>query len=171
MRRVVLCSILGFAAIAIASIAAAQSPKSLGSFRDWEAFSYTGTGGKVCYIASAPKDSKPKGVRRGEVYVMVTHRPADKVSDEVSIVAGYPYKEESDVGVSIGETMFRLFTDGESAWPRETKDDKALVRAMIRGATLVVRGTSSRGTLTTDTYSLTGFTAAYEAIGVACNVK
>ena len=53
----------------------------------------------------------------------------------------------------------------------EVKDDKALVRAMIRGVTMIVRGTSSRGTLTIDTYSLRGFTAAHEAIGVACKVK
>jgi hypothetical protein len=31
-----------------------------------------------------------------------------------------------------------------------------------------VQGTSSRGTLTTDTYSLSGFSAAYDAISEAC---
>ena len=33
------------------------------------------------------------------------------------------------------------------------------------------QGTSSRGTQTTDTYSLKGFTAAYKAINTACGVK
>jgi hypothetical protein len=33
---------------------------------------------------------------------------------------------------------------------------------------MVIKGTSSRGTLTTDTYSLAGFTAAYNAIEQAC---
>ena len=33
---------------------------------------------------------------------------------------------------------------------------------------MVVKGTSSRGTVTTDTYSLRGFTAAYDAISGAC---
>ena len=42
---------------------------------------------------------------------------------------------------------------------------------MIRGARLVVKGTSSRGTKTTDTYSLKGFSAAFKAIGKACKVK
>ena len=46
-----------------------------------------------------------------------------------------------------------------------------VVDAMIRGARLVVKGTSSRGTKTTDTYSLKGFSAAFKAIGKACKVK
>jgi len=39
---------------------------------------------------------------------------------------------------------------------------------MRAGLTMVVKGTSSRGTLTTDTYSLRGFTAAYDAMQKAC---
>ena len=35
---------------------------------------------------------------------------------------------------------------------------------------MVVKGTSSRDTLTTDTYSLIGFTKAYRAIGKACGL-
>ena len=40
--------------------------------------------------------------------------------------------------------------------------------AMIAGATMSVQGTSSRGTLTTDTYSLSGITAALNAIAREC---
>ena len=36
---------------------------------------------------------------------------------------------------------------------------------------MIVRGTSARGTLTADTYSLGGFTAGHEAINKACGVK
>jgi len=39
---------------------------------------------------------------------------------------------------------------------------------MIRGAEMVIAGESSRGTQTTDTYSLLGFTAAHEAMNEAC---
>ena len=57
------------------------------------------------------------------------------------------------------------------AFAVDTKTDKALVDAMIRGARMVVKGTSSRGTKTTDTYSLKGFSAAFKTIGKACKVK
>ena len=35
---------------------------------------------------------------------------------------------------------------------------------------MTVKGISGRGTKTTDTYSLKGFTAAYRTIGKACKV-
>ena len=40
--------------------------------------------------------------------------------------------------------------------------------ALKAGTTLVVRGTSQRGTNTTDTYSLRGVTAAMTEIDKAC---
>jgi len=66
---------------------------------------------------------------------------------------------------------FDLFTDGDSAWARDAETDRKLVQAMVRGNSMVVRGTSSRGTLTVDTYSLSGFTAARNAINKACKVR
>ena len=46
--------------------------------------------------------------------------------------------------------------------------DRAIVAAMKAGRQMIVRGTSTRGTLTTDTYSLSGFSAALAAIDKAC---
>ena len=43
-----------------------------------------------------------------------------------------------------------------------------MVNAMAKGSKMVVKGTSSRGTPTTDTYSLMGFMAARRAITQAC---
>lgn len=151
-----------------AAPAAAQTPKLIGSFQEWDAFSYTDQGARVCYIAASPADSEPKNVRRGDVYFMVTHRKADKVAGEVSVFTGYTYKESSAVAVTVGAERYELFTQGESAWLRDAAAEKKLVEAMIRGTTLVVRGVSSRNTKTTDRYSLLGFTAAYKAIGRAC---
>ena len=37
-----------------------------------------------------------------------------------------------------------------------------------KGSTMIFKGTSSRGTLTTDTYSLKGFTAAYRSLKTKC---
>jgi hypothetical protein len=67
--------------------------------------------------------------------------------------------------------QFSLFTDDDTAWGGDAKVDSALVAAMKAGATMIVKGTSARGTLTTDTYSLAGFTAAHKAIDKACDVK
>jgi hypothetical protein len=70
--------------------------------------------------------------------------------------------------VTIGTQSFALFGQGEQAWTRDGNGDAQLVKAMRAGATMVVKGTSARGTLTTDTYSLKGVSAALDAIDKAC---
>ena len=148
--------------------AAAQEVEYIDSFRDWHAFQYTENGNKVCYIASRPKREEGDYTQRGDVFVLVTHRPSERSRDVVSFITGYTYRSGSEVEVTIGGRTFTLFTSDDTAWARDTATDQALVEAMVRGSDMVVRGTSSRGTLTTDTYSLLGFTAAREAINEAC---
>jgi hypothetical protein len=143
-------------------------PRALGSFDDWLAYSWIENGNKVCYMLSRPLKSTPQNVRRGDIYVMVTYRPKSVSKEEVSHVAGYPFKDRSTVEASIGSNKFLLATNGEVAWVPEGESDAKLIAAMRGGATMVVRGTSSRDTLTVDTYSLKGFTAAYQQIRKSC---
>ena len=72
------------------------------------------------------------------------------------------------IAVTIDGKKYKLFTDGDTAWNRVAKDDAHMVRAMRVGKILVIEGVSSRGTKTSDTYSLFGFTAAHNAINKAC---
>ncbi len=153
-----------------ASPAAAADPETLGAYTDWTAYTFTENGNKVCYMASAPKEAKGNYDRRGDIFVLITHRPADKTRDVVSVVAGYSYKADSDVRVDIDGKNHTLFTHGERAWARDSATDRRLVDAMRSGRKMVVRGTSERGTATTDTYSLSGFTAAHQAITKACGL-
>ena len=166
-------AVSAFALILIAAAAPvhAQDSASIGNFGDWEAYKESEGGKAVCYIGSQPKKAKGKYKKRGETYVLVTHRPAEKSLDVISIKAGYTYQSGSEVDVVIGETTFRMFTDVGHAFAYDSKTDGTIVKAMIRGARMTVKGTSSRGTQTTDTYSLKGFTAAYKAINKACKVK
>ena len=148
--------------------ALAQDIQSLGAFGDWRAYAYDEKGEKACYIASQPKKDEGEYKRRGEIYAMVTHRPADKVRDEVSLAAGYRYKSESRVEVSIDGKTFELVPHEDTAWVPDSAGDRKLVAAMRAGRQMVVQGTSSRGTPTKDTYSLMGFTKAYRAASKAC---
>ena len=148
--------------------------KSIGTFGDWNAFRDTEDGRPLCYIGSTPKSARGDYTSRGEVYVLVTLRPAEKPHGVVSIEAGYPYSDDGTVEVDIdGEARFDLFTrnreDGKGdAWANTDEDDEALIVAMKAGRQMVVKGTSKRGTLTTDTYSLSGFTRAHRAMEDAC---
>ncbi len=149
----------------------AQEAEHIGTFGDWDAIKNQEGGQTFCYIATAPKKAQGKYTKRGKVYVTVTHWPGEKRFDEIGFRAGYTLKQDSLVKVTIGSFAMDLRTEGGWAWTSDAKQDKALVRAMKGGSSMVVKGTSSRGTLTTDTYSLTGITAAYNAMGEACGVK
>lgn len=146
-----------------------QDVTALGRHGAWIAYTYQENGQPVCYMTSAPTKSEGDYTRRGDVQMLVTHRPARKAFDVISVVAGYEYKRDADVTFSVGSTRFQLFTNGDRAWTRDGKTDVTLTQAMIKGSTATVSGTSSRGTVTTDTFSLSGFTAAHEAISAACN--
>ena len=169
MRRAL--SVLSICPLMLAAPAAAQDSQLIDTFASWSAFVRTEAGKKTCYMGSVPEKEKGKYERRGDTFVLVTHRPAEKRFDVVSVEAGYTYKKNSEVTVLIGGQGYPMFTSGAVAWARDAKADRTLVGAMRRGLEMVVKGTSSRATLTEDTYSLTGFTDAHVAIAKACGVK
>lgn len=150
---------------------AQNSPQLIDVYGKWEAYTYSEDGQKVCYMGSQPTSAKGDYTQRGKIYVMVTHRPALKLLNEVSFITGYTYKSGSEVDLRIDSKSFKLFTHDDSAWAVNSEEDRKLVSAMKAGSTMVVVGYSSRDTKTTDTYSLSGFTNAYNAISKACNTK
>ena len=153
----------------VATTANAAQPNLLGEYGDWTAWSYTEGGKTVCYMASTPKKDEGKYTKRGDIYVLVTHRPAEKSFDEVSFVAGYTYNPKAALTVKIGNKTFsNTFTDKDKGWMVNTDEDKKLVEAMKRGDRMIVDGQSNRGTATKDTYSLKGFTTAYKTISAKC---
>ncbi len=151
------------------SFAFAQDRTVLGTHGDWVAVESPTSNGKICYVISGPQSSDPKNVRRDDVYFMVTHRPSSKVKNEVMTVIGYPFKKNEDAIAEIGGTKFSMFTNGDSAWVELPATEQKIVAAMRKGSKMVVRGTSWRGTKTTDQYSLKGITAALKQIDDACN--
>ncbi|MEP3248159.1 MAG: invasion associated locus B family protein [Sneathiella sp.] len=157
-----------FAATTPAS-AASSDPRALGTFKDWQAYTWLENGKKVCYILSRPNKSLPQNVKRGDIYLMVTYRPKTRSKEEVSHVTGYTYKNKSTVDITIGNRKFKLATDADVAWVPEGESDAKLINAMRGGSKLVIKGRSSRGTLTTDSYSLQGFTAAHKQIRKSCS--
>lgn len=157
--------------VALAAPAGAQGIQRLGDYDAWSAFRFTENGKVACYMSSVPNKATGKYKKRGDIFAIVAHWPSEDRRDEFSIVAGYKYKPDSRVKVTIDGTEFRLFTEEDGAWAPDKKADRALVAAMIKGRSMVVKGTSSRGTRTTDTYALGGFTKAYKAISEACPKK
>jgi hypothetical protein len=166
--RAFACLLAAAALMLAAGPASAQGPSKIGGSGDWAAYTLPDDGGTVCYMASVPKKAEGKYTKRDDAFALVTNRPSAKTSGVVSIVAGYTYKAGEAVTVQIDRESYRLFTDGDRAWTPGPEVDGKLVAAMRKGRTMVVKGRSSRGTLTTDTYSLIGFTATKAVIDKAC---
>ena len=169
-KLILIVTALLAASLANSTPAAAQTPEPIGDYGNWQALTFKEEGSTGCYVLSKPDRMEGDYKSRGEVYALVTHRPAEDTRDVVTIIAGYSYKPKSDVVVQIGGDKFKLFTDGDKAWAADADADSALVDAMKNGSSMVVRGVSARGTKTTDTFSLTGFSKAYRAIGDACGL-
>ncbi|MCC7260323.1 MAG: hypothetical protein IT567_04750 [Alphaproteobacteria bacterium] len=147
--------------------AAASAQELQGSFGDWNAYTLTQNGAKTCYIASAPVEKIGNYSERGEPYLLVTHR--DKGADEVSLSSGYPYQNGSEVEVRIdGGKAQKLFTRDAIAWAYDEAGDKALVAGIKRGNRLEAKGTSQKGSHSTDRYSLKGFSKAYDKMKALC---
>ena len=170
MNRFFTVIALLFATLMLAAPDVAKAQTVLGTHGNWEALTEKEDGKPVCYMGSTPTKATGKYKKRGDSYVLITHRPVDSSTNVVSVQAGYSYKPGSETEITVGKKKFKLFTDGGHAFAYDSKTDNELVKSMIRGTVMIVRGTSSRGTLTKDTYSLKGFTAAYKAISRACKV-
>jgi Invasion associated locus B (IalB) protein len=162
---------IAFAAFAISAPAWAD-PTAIGTFKDWSVYTNGSGKDKVCYVLSQPKDSSPKNVKRDPIFFLISTWPARHVVNEPSVVPGYTYKDESKVNVGVGSDKFEFFTsnDGDAggAWMQNTADEKRLIDTMKRGADMAVTGTSTRGTLTRDTYSLGGISAALDKVAAIC---
>ena len=162
------------AAVTLATGVAAQesTDNRVAASTDWSVFQETDP--VECFSVSAPRDSTatrdgaPVEANRSEIQLFVLFRPSASVAGQVAFTAGYPFAAGSTVSLDVGGTVFELFTEGEWAWPATPEDDAAIVAAMKRGSEAVLTGQSGRGTVTRDTFSLSGFTAAVDEAQSRC---
>ena len=144
-------------------------PEPLAENANWRAHSYMRDGTKVCYMHAKPAKSKGNYKRRGAPNIMVTRRQGSRTTEEVSVTSGYPYPEGKAVKVTIDGRQFNFdLTHGEHAWVSDEAADATVVKAMIRGREMKVRGVSLKNTYSEDSYSLIGFTKIHDAIIRAC---
>ena len=140
-----------------------------GSGKAWMARVSENGDQKICFMSSNPISTSPDNLNRGSAALMITNMPNEKVFNEPSVQAGFPFKLGSNATMIIGDSAHKLFTAGEGAWVEETKLEKKIIQQMKKGSRVKVKSISTRNTKITDTYSLIGFTKALEAINKACS--
>jgi hypothetical protein len=169
LRLGLLALIASFALAAGAAPSLAQQMQNLGTFKNWTAWKGTDANGEMCYIAAAPRATEPEGVRRSAIHFLIIHRKGLGTKNEVQTLIGYPFNTaSSNASATVDGKTYPMVTEGEAAWLASTGDEINFVEALKAGSTLVVKGTSQRGTVTTDTYDLGGVTAAMAEIDKAC---
>lgn len=123
---------------------------------------------EYCYIGSIPIETDlPEEKKRGDTYILV-YKMIGKKEAIIQIEAGYNYNTGLDIEVKIDKTTFKFYSTEDvpdSAWT--DRDDKVIF-AMKKGLDLTVTGESSRGTVTNDTYTLKGFTSAFNKLNDEC---
>ncbi|MDA0782157.1 MAG: invasion associated locus B family protein [Rickettsiales bacterium] len=138
------------------------------TFRDWSVYTGSKDGFKLCYMVSYPKSKTGNYSNRSEPYVMVTNIGGQAI--EISATGGYPYKSGTEPRMIIDGEEHRLsMIRDETAWFKTDEYDATAIEKMKKGYKLVLRGTSKIGTYSIDTYSLSGFTDAYNKITGLCN--
>jgi hypothetical protein len=156
---------------AVAKPAAADNePKLLGQYGEWAAYTASPNGKKLCFALAKPGSSQtnPPNRPRDPAYLFVSTRPGEKVKDEVSIIIGYPLKANSEVMVAVGPASFPMYSQEDGAWIKNAPDEAKMLEAMRKGADVVVKGESSKGTKTTDTFSLKGVSQALDKVAQEC---
>lgn len=148
----------------------AEQAVLLGQFGDWGAYKATPGGKKVCFALSKPTTAttEPAGRNRDASYAFVSTRPSEKVKNEISVIVGYPQKPGHDATATIGAANYVMYTQNDGAWVKNAAEEAQMVEAMRKGADLVVKSESGRGTKTTDTYSLKGIGQALDKVAEEC---
>tara|TARA_B100000945_G_scaffold318533_1_gene323618 strand:- start:37 stop:630 length:594 start_codon:yes stop_codon:yes gene_type:complete len=149
------------------AISFSAEPKSLGKYKNWEAFTFDEGSGKVCFAQTIPTQRSPKTFKREESRFFVTFRKKEKIKNEISITSGHFYKKSSVIAKS-GKNEFLFFSQGKFAWISDGEEEFNLIKVMKKATKLTVSASDVGGNKTRDLYSMMGFTKAYNTAKKSC---
>ena len=153
-----------------AAAAGGAPPKLLGQYGMWGAYTASPGGKKVCFALAKPtaSETSPPNRPRNPVYMFISTRPAEKVTNEISLVVGYPFKPGTEATAQVGGSNFALYTQQDGAWIKNATEEAKMVDAMRGGDNAVIKGVSAKGTQSTDTFSLKGVAQALDRTAQEC---
>ena len=147
----------------------AEEVKQIGKFKDWEAMVIKNDSEFVCFAQTKPVLQSPKKNSR-EARLFVTFRSYKKISDEISITAGYEFNKKNLIIAKSGKNKYKFdISEDNFAWIQNNKQEKKMIKTMKKGSRIMVIGYNQEGSQTIDHYSLLGFTKAYGAAKKNCS--
>ena len=146
-----------------------QEVKKIGKFKDWEVMIIKEDNKKVCFAQSIPVLQAPKKYQR-EARLFVTFRPGEKISNEISITAGYNFNTKNSILAKSGKNKYKFdIAQEEFAWIADNKQERKMIKAMKKGSRIMITAYNLKGSQTIDHYSLLGFTKAYGTAKKNCS--
>ena len=147
----------------------AKEVKKMGTHKDWDTYVINSDSGKVCFAQSKPVLQAPKKSQR-DARLFITFRPGEKITNEISITAGYEFNTKNSITAASGKNKYKFDILQEGfAWMTSTKLEIKMIKTMKRGSRIMVTGNTQNGSSTIDHYSLLGFTKAYNATKANCS--
>jgi hypothetical protein len=178
----------------------AAKPALVASFGDWNVFVGQVGKGRICYTLAQPKTREPAGLNRDPGYAFISDRPAEGVRNEVSFIMGFDVAAGGDIPepkpeaktaakhasksgsksaaapaaapvAAVDQAAFEMLPKGADLWVKNAAQESELIAQMRKGAKLTVKASSLKGHLSTDVYSLTGFSQAMDRLMKECPGK
>jgi hypothetical protein len=153
-----------------AAVTGSAEPTLIGQFGTWGAYVAAPGGRKVCFALAKPSSMKtnPPNRPRDPAYAFISTRPAERVVNEVSIMIGYPLKPGSEGSLEVSGNRYAMYTQGDGLWIKNAAEEDKMVDALRKGSDVTIKGMSSKGTETTDVYSLKGLAQALDRLAQDC---
>ncbi|MBO9428482.1 hypothetical protein [Sulfitobacter sp. R18_1] len=113
---------------------------------------------EYCYAISFPVDERAS---QNDRYLTVTHRPSEKIRDEIAVVSGFPEDANIEGSVRIDQNLpFKMLVYKGVGFLKSADVERMMVAQMKAGLEMEVKWTDAEGAYHADKYSLVGFTAS-----------
>ena len=166
IKKIIYLSVFLLSFLSVKSFA--EEPKSLGKYKNWEAFYFNSEKGKVCFAQTIPTERSPKKFEVGTARYFVTFRKQENIKNEISVTSGFVYKP-STVKAKSGKNEFVFdLTKGKFAWIKDQEEEINLVKVMKKATKLSISSSTISGEKTKEIYSMMGFTKAYNTAKKSC---
>ncbi len=152
----------------LSSAAQAGTPREVAKHGVWHVFDHPTDRPRSCFMASKPTtvDAGRSDAMRAVFWISMW--PKAGVRSQPSVRGSQPFREGSDVTISIGGRRFALFTSDDKAFVEDPTAELKLIDAMKRGNVMLVEGLATSGLPIRDRYSLAGVTKALSTLTELC---
>lgn len=154
MKIMISAAILGMLASALSAHAATEH-------QDW---STTKQPDGKCIALANPTSTDGEIAGRSMAYVAVMNSPKEGIRGAISFVSGSELTGLGTVKVAVDGEEFEVLPFKDAAFAASGKPEAAVLAAMRKGHVLSIAWSTNDGQSVTDTYSLSGFSAAHSAI-------